>query len=79
MKIRNQAYGTIGGIKINERAEAVDARNEPIPGLYAVGDVANGALSYDFGTGHMLQGSAMSFAINTGRIAGENAVAYIRR
>jgi hypothetical protein len=44
-----------------------------------VGDVANGALSYDFGAGHMLQGSAMSFAVNIGRIAGENAVTYMRK
>jgi fumarate reductase flavoprotein subunit len=78
IKIRDTIYGTLGGIKINERGEAVDARNEPIPGLYAVGDVANGSMTYDFALAHILQGGPMSFALNVGRIAGENAVQYVR-
>ncbi len=79
LKVRDMMYGTLGGIKINEHAEAVDARNEPIPGLYAVGDVANGAMTHDFALAHILQGGPMSFALNTGRIAGENALQYIRK
>jgi len=78
IKLRDVAYGTVGGIKINERAEAVDSRNEPIPGLYAVGDAANGSMAYDFALAHILQGGPMSFALNVGRIAGENAVKYVR-
>jgi fumarate reductase flavoprotein subunit len=77
-RITNRAYGTVGGIKINERAEVVDTEDEVIPGLYAAGDCANGAMSYDYALAHVLQGGPMSFALNTGRIAGENALAYIK-
>jgi fumarate reductase flavoprotein subunit len=76
-RIRNTTYGTVGGIKINERAEVVDTEDEVIPGFYAVGDCANGAMAYDFALAHVLQGGPMSFALNTGRIAGENALKYI--
>jgi fumarate reductase flavoprotein subunit len=76
-RIGNSAYGTVGGIKINERAEVVDTEDEVIPGLYAVGDCANGAMAYDFALAHVLQGGPMSFALNMGRIAGENALKCI--
>ena len=71
-------YGTIGGIKINERAEAVDKDSEPIPGLYAAGDCANGTHTYNYPLVYVLWGSTLSFAINSGRIAGESAAAYVK-
>jgi fumarate reductase flavoprotein subunit len=71
-------YGTIGGIKINERAEAMDKESEPIPGLYAAGDCANGTHTYDYPLVYVLWGSTLSFAINSGRIAGENAAEYVK-
>jgi len=66
-------YGTMGGIKINERAEAMDKNDEAIPGLYAAGDCANGVHPPNFSLGYILWGGQLSFAINSGRIAGENA------
>jgi fumarate reductase flavoprotein subunit len=71
-------YGTIGGIKINERAEAIDKESEPIPGLYAAGDCANGTHTYDYPLVYVLWGSTLGFAINSGRIAGENAATYVK-
>jgi len=65
----------IGGIKINERMEALDSEDEPIPGLYAGGSTTGCWESENYCyemTGHLL-----GFAINSGRIAGENAVKYI--
>jgi fumarate reductase flavoprotein subunit len=73
------AYGTVGGIKINEMAEVMDKEDEKIPGLYAAGDCANGAISYNFWLAFGLQGCPSSFALNTGRIAGENVLSYIKR
>lgn len=73
------AYGTVGGIKINEKTEVLNKEDEPIPGLYAVGDAANGALSYDYSLAFVLRGSPLSFALNSGRIAGENALKYISK
>ena len=77
-KLLPGGYGTIGGIKINERAEAIDRESEPIPGLYAAGDCANGTHTYDYPLVYILWGSTLSFAINSGRIAGENAAVYTK-
>ena len=71
-------YGTIGGIKINEKTEAMGQDNEAIPGLYAAGDCANGTHTYDYPLVYILWGSTLGFAINSGRIAGENAAKYIQ-
>ena len=68
--------GTIGGIKINYRMEVVDKDNNPIPGLYAVGQDTGGWQPETYN--QVLAGSAFGFAINSGRIAGENAVKCIR-
>jgi fumarate reductase flavoprotein subunit len=70
------AYGTLGGIKINHRTEVVDKEWRIIPGLYAAGTDANAIYgdSYVF----ILPGNTMGFAVNTGRMAGENAVDYVK-
>jgi fumarate reductase flavoprotein subunit len=68
-------HGTIGGIKINHQMEVLDQKNHPIPGLYAGGIDTGGWESDTYGL--ILSGSAFGFAINSGRIAGENAVKYV--
>lgn len=68
--------GTIGGIKINYRMEVVDKNNNPIPGLYAVGQDTGGWQAETYN--QILAGSAFGFAINSGRIAGENAAKCIK-
>jgi len=70
------AYGSLGGIKINYKTEVVTKDHDVIPGLYAAGVDANAiyADSYIF----ILPGNTMSFALNGGRIAGENAAEYIK-
>lgn len=67
--------GTLGGIKINHRTEVLDREDKVIPGLYAVGFDAGGMYgdSYDL----TATGSTFGFAVNSGRIAGENALKYI--
>jgi fumarate reductase flavoprotein subunit len=69
--------GTLGGIKINEKTEVLDRNDRVIPGLYAVGNDAGGLYgdSYDVIT----SGASSGFALNSGRISGENALKYIRR
>lgn len=78
-RIRVMGYNTLGGIKINERTNVLNTDDEVIPGLYAAGDVANEAMSYNTALTHVLRGGPMSFALNTGRIAGENALQYISK
>ncbi len=66
---------TIGGIKINERMEVVDKKDDAIPGLYAVGNDTGGWESETYDAD--LSGTTLGFAINSGRIAAEYAAAYI--
>ncbi|RCX16028.1 fumarate reductase flavoprotein subunit [Anaerobacterium chartisolvens] len=68
-------YGSLGGIKINYRTEAVTNDFQVIAGLYAAGTDACSIYgdSYVF----VLPGNTMGFALNSGRMAGENAVEYL--
>jgi len=69
------AYGTCGGIKINEKAEVLDKELNPVPGLYAAGDCANPLM-----IGGLLRVAMLyTFAVATGRIAGKSALEYISK
>lgn len=73
--ICHQAFhGTTGGIRINERMEVLDGENDRIPGLFASGNDTGGwsADTYNY----VLTGTAFAYAVNSGRIAGENAAEY---
>lgn len=65
---------TLGGVKINEKIQAVDENSMPIEGLYVAGADAGGmyGMSYvDF------EGGTLGFAYTSGRLAGENAAAMV--
>jgi fumarate reductase flavoprotein subunit len=68
---------TIGGIKVNHHMKVLDHFGQPIAGLYGAGVTAGG---WEGRTYCMkLAGSAFGFAINSGRIAGENAAECARQ
>lgn len=75
--LRPSGYGTVGGIRINENCECCDSDFEPIPGLYAAG--ADACNLYDDSYMFLLPGNSMGFAVNSGRIAGKEAAAYIAK
>jgi fumarate reductase flavoprotein subunit len=75
IRTRSGFHGTMGGIKINERMEVMDNHDNSIPGLYAAGIDTGGWESETYCV--VLAGSTFGFAINSGRIAGENAVTYV--
>jgi fumarate reductase flavoprotein subunit len=64
-----------GGIKINEGMQALDKNDSPIPGLYAAGSTTGCWESESYC--YHLTGHLVGFAINSGRIAGENAAVYV--
>lgn len=68
-------YGSLGGVKTNDKMEVLDHKGIKIPGLYASGTDACNIYgdSYCF----YLPGNTMSFAINSGRMAGYNTVEYM--
>ncbi|OGN94874.1 MAG: hypothetical protein A2Y89_00975 [Chloroflexi bacterium RBG_13_51_18] len=73
VKARTICLGTMGGIKINEKAEVLDKLEAVIPGLYAAGYDAGGM----YGDSYPIKcasGLSSAFALNTGRIAGNNAL-----
>ena len=74
-QVRAAGYGTVGGIRINENCEACDGAFEPVPGLYAAG--ADACNIYDDSYMFLLPGNSMGFAVNSGRIAGMSAAAYV--
>jgi fumarate reductase flavoprotein subunit len=75
LKCYQSFFGTIGGIKINHHMEVLNHQDNPIPGLYAVGNDTGGWETDTYNL--ILPGTTFGFAINSGRIAGENASQYI--
>jgi fumarate reductase flavoprotein subunit len=65
-----------GGIKINHRMEVLNDNYDAISGVYAVGNDASGWDPRDHYNA-ILSGHAYGFALNSGRIAGENAAQKI--
>jgi fumarate reductase flavoprotein subunit len=78
-KLGLSMYTTVGGIKINGRTEVLNKEGDVIPGLYAAGDCTASVMAYDFSLTYMLWGNNLSYALNTGRIAGRNAAGYIKK
>ncbi|MBP1925800.1 fumarate reductase flavoprotein subunit [Sedimentibacter acidaminivorans] len=68
-------YGSLGGVKTNDNMEVLNDAGIKISGLYACGTDACNIYgdSYCF----FLPGNTMSFAVNSGRIAGYSAVEYM--
>jgi fumarate reductase flavoprotein subunit len=66
---------TLGGIKVSRGMEVVGRQGGPIPGLYAAGDCASGWEHSDYNLRH--PGSAMTFALCSGHIAGRRAAEYV--
>ncbi|MCX8032238.1 MAG: FAD-dependent oxidoreductase [Thermoleophilia bacterium] len=74
-RARTAFLGTLGGVRVSARCEAVDKYDNKIPGLYVAGNDMGGlhAESYSM---RDTSGIAAAFAINGGRLAGQNAAAF---
>ena len=70
------SLSTLGGVRVNDRFEALNSELKPIHGLYAVGNNANGF--YSAPSYPPYQGLALGFAWNSGRIAGKEAAEYVK-
>ncbi|MDR1643218.1 MAG: FAD-binding protein [Clostridiales bacterium] len=66
------AVDTVGPVRIDHETRVLDDNYNPIPGLYGAGVITAGWQSNDY-CGQYLFGSALSYSINSGRIAGRNA------
>ena len=68
-------YGSLGGIRVDDSLKVLRNDMSAIPGLFSAGSDCCGI----FGDTYMFYfpGSTMGFAINSGRMAGYNAIDYI--
>ncbi len=65
-------HHTMGGVKIDTSAEVIDTNGNPIPGLFAAGEVTGGVHG-----GNRLGGNAVADIVIFGRIAAESAIEYV--
>ena len=65
----------MGGLVINTAAQVISEGGEPIPGLYATGEVANGGFYY---VEYPASGSSLSLGMTYGLKAGHEAAAYVK-
>lgn len=65
---------TFGGIKITTQGEVVDIEDQPIPGLFAAGELVGGIFYFNYPGGSGLTSGAVF-----GRIAGESAARFVKQ
>src|SRR5574344_999303 len=65
-------HHTMGGIKINTKAEVQNSKGESVPALYAAGEVTGGVHG-----GNRLGGNAVADICIFGKIAADSALSYI--
>ncbi len=70
------AYGSLGGILTDSDLRVLTEDHEVIGGLYGAGSDVNDI--YDGSYVFTFPGNTMGFALNSGRIAGENAASYVQ-
>lgn len=73
VKVQPAIHHTMGGLHINTKAEVISTKGEPIPGLFAAGEVTGGVHG-----GNRLGANAQADIITFGRISGQSADAYVK-
>ena len=71
IKIAPGIHHTMGGVKIDTKAEVIDKSGKAIPGLFAAGEVTGGVHG-----GNRLGGNAVADIVIFGGIASDSAVEY---
>lgn len=71
VKVAPGVHHTMGGLKINPQTQVLAENGQPIPGLYAAGEVAGGVHG-----ANRLGGNAVADIIVFGRIAGQQAAEH---
>lgn len=74
LRVVPATLGTFGGPKVNIESEVLNEAGEPIPGLYAAGEVANGQF---YRHTYPASGTSIQMSVTLGRVAGQNAADLI--
>jgi fumarate reductase flavoprotein subunit len=72
IEVRPGVHYTMGGLKIDTRAQVIGTERSRIPGFFAAGEVTGGVHGAD-----RLGGNSISETITFGRIAGKNAAVLV--
>ena len=72
VKVTAGIHHTMGGLKIDSATRVIDTEGNAIPGLFAAGEVTGGVHG-----GNRLGGNAVADFVVFGRIAGNEAAAYV--
>ena len=72
VKVTAGIHHTMGGLKIDTATRVIDTEGNAIPGLFAAGEVTGGVHG-----GNRLGGNAVADFVVFGRIAGNEAAAYV--
>ena len=73
VKVQPAVHHTMGGVKINTKAEVISTSGKVIPGLFAAGEVTGGVHG-----GNRLGGNAQADIVTFGHIAGQTADAFLK-
>ena len=73
IKVAPGIHHTMGGVKIDTAAQVINTEGQPIPGLFAAGEVTGGVHG-----GNRLGGNAVADIVIFGRIAAQSAIDYIK-
>lgn len=73
IEVSPAVHHTMGGLVINTNAQVLNAKGQPIVGLYAAGEVTGGVHG-----GNRLGGNALADIITYGRIAGKNSSKLVK-
>ena len=73
IKVAPGIHHTMGGIKIDTKAQVINTEGQPIPGLFAAGEVTGGVHG-----GNRLGGNAVADIVIFGRIAAQSAFDYLK-
>jgi len=75
VEVKSGALGTKGGPRTDTDSRVVDLDGNPIPGLYAAGNVMASAMGMTYGGGGGTLGPGMVFGFRAGRHAGSRSTA----
>ena len=73
IEIEPAVHHTMGGLKINTKAEVINKSGKPIPGLFAAGEVTGGVHG-----ANRLGGNAVADYCIFGKIAADSAIEYVK-
>jgi fumarate reductase flavoprotein subunit len=73
IEVKPGIHFTMGGVRINTRAQVMSRHKQPIPGLFAAGEVTGGIHG-----ANRIGGNSMTTLFTFGPIAGREAAAYVK-